>query len=209
MNWADYCILAVLALSVVGGIWRGLVSEVLTLGTWVLAFWAAWAFGPAIAAHFEHSVASPAVRIIAAYVASFVVVWVLGTLAVFFIHKLVVGIGLGGPDRLFGGLFGLARGVFLVTLLVFLAGFTVATRDAWWRQSALLPHFQQVAIWMQERIPPDVGKYLHPERVLAGLPRLRVPSAHPISAASAPAAPASVRHAPARSGSGADARTPR
>ena len=42
MNWFDYSILAILALSVLVGLWRGFVSEVLALVCWVLAFWLAW-----------------------------------------------------------------------------------------------------------------------------------------------------------------------
>ena len=54
MNWTDYIILGVLALSVLVGLWRGLVSEVLALVIWIAAFWVAWSFGPAVARHFEH-----------------------------------------------------------------------------------------------------------------------------------------------------------
>ncbi|MGN6282393.1 CvpA family protein, partial [Frateuria sp.] len=62
MNWIDFTILAVLALSVLVGLWRGLVSEVLSLVAWVAAFWVAWTFGPVVAAHFEHSISLPAAR---------------------------------------------------------------------------------------------------------------------------------------------------
>ena len=36
MNWADYCIIGVLALSVLMGLWRGLIGEVLELACWVV-----------------------------------------------------------------------------------------------------------------------------------------------------------------------------
>ena len=52
MNWIDYTILGVLALSVLVGLWRGLVSEVLSLASWIVAFWVAWTFGPMVAAQF-------------------------------------------------------------------------------------------------------------------------------------------------------------
>lgn len=195
MNWTDYLIIGVLGLSVIGGLWRGLVSEVLALVVWVAAFWAAWAWGPVLAARCEHLVASPAVRIIGAYVVCFVVVLLVGAVLRFVCQRLIDGIGLGGPDRLFGALFGLARGILLVTLLVFLAGFTAVTHDPWWRQSVLLPHFQQAAIWMQQRIPADIGKYLHPERVLEQLPRLRALAPDPISGVKSSAPAASARGA--------------
>ncbi|MGP1667661.1 MAG: CvpA family protein, partial [Rhodanobacter sp.] len=46
MNWVDYAIIGVLGLSVVIGLWRGLVSEVLALAIWAAAFWVAWWLGP-------------------------------------------------------------------------------------------------------------------------------------------------------------------
>src|SRR6202020_795983 len=46
MNWTDYIIIGIIALSVLIGLWRGLISEVLALAIWIVAFWVAWTFGP-------------------------------------------------------------------------------------------------------------------------------------------------------------------
>ena len=45
MNWTDYFIAGVLAVSVLIGLWRGLVAEVLSLAIWIGSIWVAWAFG--------------------------------------------------------------------------------------------------------------------------------------------------------------------
>ena len=74
MNWADYTILAVLGLSVLMGLWRGFIGEGLALICWVLAFWAAWMFGPPLAEHFSASISTPSVRVLLAYVLCFVTV---------------------------------------------------------------------------------------------------------------------------------------
>ena len=50
-GWVDWALLAVLAVSVVVGLWRGLVFEVLSLVGWVVAFFAAQAFAPFAAAY--------------------------------------------------------------------------------------------------------------------------------------------------------------
>ncbi|WP_426689186.1 CvpA family protein [Rhodanobacter ginsengiterrae] len=173
MNWTDYIILGVLGLSILVGLWRGLISEVLALVIWIAAFWVAWTFGPLVARHFEHVIQLPSARIIVSYGLCFVAVLVLGALLRFAIGKLVQGTGLSGTDRLLGMLFGFARGVLLVTLLVFLVGFTAFTRDPWWQQSLLLPQFQHVAAWLGQQVPPNVRDYLHPPAVLdhlSGLP---------------------------------------
>ncbi len=162
MNWADYVILAVLALSVLVGLWRGLISEVLALAIWAAAFWVAWAFGPRVATAFEGSIEQPSIRIILGYVLCFVAVLVLGALVKFVIARLVEGTGLSGSDRMLGMVFGLARGVLLVALLVFLLGFTPFTRDPWWHQSRLLPTFIGTADWLGRHLPEGVRRYLHP-----------------------------------------------
>ncbi len=48
MNWADYAILAVTAVSVVIGLFRGFVREVMALAVWLVAFWvqAGWDWPP-------------------------------------------------------------------------------------------------------------------------------------------------------------------
>ncbi|WP_255324846.1 CvpA family protein, partial [Rhodanobacter sp. OR444] len=160
MNWTDDIILGVLALSVFVGLWRGLVSEVLALAIWIAAFWVAWMLGPAAAARLEHVIELSSARIIVGYGLCFVVVLILGALLRFVIGRLIEGTGLSGTDRLLGMLFGFARGVLLVTLLVFLVGFTAFTRDPWWRQSVLLPHFQHMAAWLGQQVPPGVREYL-------------------------------------------------
>jgi membrane protein required for colicin V production len=170
MNWVDYTILAVLAVSVLVGLWRGLVSEVLSLAGWIAAFWVAWTFGPEVAAQFGHSISLPAARILLGYGLCFVVVLVVGALVRFVARRFLSSIGLGGLDRLLGMLFGFARGVLLVTLVVFLAGFTALTRESGWQRSLLLPRFAGAASWLGERVPESVRRYLHPPAQLPSLP---------------------------------------
>jgi len=183
MNWTDYIIIGVIALSVLIGLMRGLISEVLALAIWIVAFWFAWTFGPTVAAHFEHLIKLPSARIIVGYVLCFLVVLLLGALLRFAISRLVESTGLSGTDRLLGMVFGFVRGVVLVALLVFLVGFTAFTRDPWWKESVLLPQFQRVAAWLEQRVPASVREHIHPDAdaVLGHLPNLSVPTHAPIS----------------------------
>lgn len=170
MNWADYIILGAVALSVLIGLWRGFVAEVLALLIWAAAFWVAWMFGPTVSQQFEHSIDLPSVRVLVGYGLCFLVVLLAGALLRFVVSKLVESTGLSGSDRLLGMGFGLLRGVLLVALAVFLLGFTPFTRDPWWHQSQLLPQFQGVADWLAQRLPDGVRRYVHPP---AGSPAVR------------------------------------
>nr|WP_279237496.1 CvpA family protein [Dyella sedimenti] len=164
--------MAVLALSVLIGLWRGLISEVLALAVWVAAFWVAWTFGPSVAGYFEHSIQLPSARILVGYGICFLAVLIAGALLRFLVSRLVEGTGLSGTDRLLGMFFGFARGVLLVTLAVFLLGFTAFTRDPWWSDSVLLPQFKGMAAWLGQQVPDSVRRYLHPPAVLDHLPAL-------------------------------------
>ncbi len=191
MNWTDYLILGTLAVSVLMGLWRGLISEVLALVIWIAAFWLSMRFGPLVAGYFEHSISLPSVRLLVGYGICFVLVLLAGALLRFVASKLIVGTGLSGTDRLLGMFFGLARGVVLVTLAVFLLGFTAVTRDPWWQQSRLLPQFQGTAAWLGQWVPASVRQYFHPSVVMDRLPPVPaslpaiLPGASPVPARSA------------------------
>lgn len=161
MNAADILILAVLALSMLFGLWRGLVSEVLSLLCWVAAFWVAWAFGDRVAAFYSGFLQEPTACIIAGYVTCFLGVIIVGGLLGWAVRKLMSHGGLRGGDRFLGMLFGLGRGLLLVTFAVLMLGFTAVPREAtWWRQSMLLPAFENGAAWFARRLPPEVSHYL-------------------------------------------------
>lgn len=161
MNAADIAILAVLALSVLFGLLRGFVSEVLSLLCWVAAFWVAWAFGDRVALFYRGWLHEPAACLIAGYVTCFLGVLIVGALIGWALHKLMNRGGLRGGDRFLGMLFGLARGLLLVTFVVLMLGFTAVPRQAsWWRQSLLLPAFENGAGWVAKALPPEVTRYL-------------------------------------------------
>jgi len=169
MNFADYCIIGVLGLSVLMGLWRGFIGEVLALACWVVAFWVAWEFGPRLAAAFS-GIDAPSVRLLLGYAICFIAVLIAGAIVSFLMRKLVAGSGLTGSDRLLGMVFGLMRGLVLVTLIVLLLGFTPLPRDPWWQHSQLLPTFQEGAHWVAARLPPEVTRYLDLRGLLPQIP---------------------------------------
>ncbi|HET6633206.1 MAG TPA: CvpA family protein [Rhodanobacteraceae bacterium] len=160
MNWVDYAIIGMLALSVLVGLWRGLITEVLALVIWVAAFWVAWTFGERVAAVFASSIELPWARLVLGYTLCFVGVLVVGSLLRFVLHKLIDGTGLSGSDRMLGMVFGLARGVLVVTLVVLLAGFTPMPGASWWQHSRVLPGFQEAAQWLGTRLPGQINQYI-------------------------------------------------
>ncbi|MEZ5462449.1 CvpA family protein [Dokdonella sp.] len=165
MNWFDYAIIATLALSILVGLWRGFIGEVLALVCWVLAFWVAWTFGPHLADQFSNAISVPSVRVLLGYALCFVAVLIGGAIVSYLMRKLVNGSGLSGTDRLLGMVFGLVRGFALVVLVVLLMKFTPVVRDDWWQTSKMLPTFDNGAQWVTSYLPESVARYLEPAAV--------------------------------------------
>lgn len=185
MNWVDGIILGILGLSVLIGLMRGLVAEVLSLVIWVAAFVVATLFGPDVAALFENTISLSVARVSLGYAICFIGVLLLGAILRFAARRLIWSTGLTGIDRLLGVLFGFVRGVLVVTLVVFLVGLTAMTREPWWQHSTLLPQFQATAAWLGQNIPANVADHLHPEAVLEKL------KSEPVLQRQAPAAASS------------------
>lgn len=198
VNWADYFILGVLGLSVLIGLWRGLIAEVMALACWAASFWVAWLFGDKLAAYFT-SVEVPSVRLLLGYGLCFLAVLIAGALVSFLLRKLVAGSGLSGTDRLLGMFFGLGRGLLLVLIAVLLLGFTPLPRDPWWQQSQLLPGFRGGAEWLSAQLPASVVSHLDLRGLLPlpALPLQGLPAAPTSAPAGQPAAPGQAVPAPA------------
>lgn len=156
MVWVDYFILAVVAISAVISLFRGFVKELLSLLSWVFAFWVAIKFAPWMQSVFEPYISAPSARLGLAYVVLFLLVLIVGAVATHFMTELVKRTHFSGTDRMVGVLFGMARGLVLVTVLVMLAQvFTPVEQDPWWAESTFIPHFEQLAEFARGFLPED------------------------------------------------------
>lgn len=150
MAAVDSIILVVIGLSLIFGGFRGLVKEALSLTFWVLAVVLASMFNEQAAEQFSGLVNNPGVRRVIAFVLIFIATVFGGGLLSNLISRLTSAAGLGTPDRALGALFGIVRGIVIVTLVVMLTAQLEVTRD-WYSESRLVPyalilaeHFQDV-----------------------------------------------------------------
>jgi membrane protein required for colicin V production len=160
MNWLDYAVIGVCAVSLVLGAWRGLVREVVSILGWVIAFLAANLLAGPLGPAMPDIIPTPPLRVAAAYVAIFAISLILTSLAGLVLSKMVSAVGLGGIDRLFGAAFGAARGLLILVALALLAGLTSAPRQSWWRDSASGPLLAQVAVAMTPLLPQTFAERL-------------------------------------------------
>ncbi|MEJ2514574.1 MAG: CvpA family protein [Gammaproteobacteria bacterium] len=140
----DYILIGAFLVSVVVGFFRGFFREVMSLVTWVLAAWVAWRFSWLLEPALE-AISSPALRLWLARAAAFVIVLLLGGLAGFLLAKIVKASGLTGTDRVLGMVFGGARGVLIIGLLVLVFQLLELDREPWWDDSVIVPQAARVA----------------------------------------------------------------
>jgi membrane protein required for colicin V production len=157
MIWIDYVILGIIGLSAVISLIRGFVREALSLAVWVIAFWVAWTFFRDLSLQLDWFTV-PSVRLGASFLILFIATLMVGALVNFLVGQLVDKTGLSGTDRMIGILFGAARGAILVAILVLLAGLTPFPNDPWWKESQLIGYFQELAVWLKQLLPADIGE---------------------------------------------------
>ncbi len=160
MPTVDWLFLAVLLVSLVVGAWRGLVFEVLSVLSWVVAFVLAQWLAPDVAAHLTMLGAGEAVRYAAGFVIVLVAAVFAGGLVAFLVKKLIAAVGLRPADRLLGAGFGLVRGIVLLLAVTVVVGMTPLHTSAWWAE-ATGPHISSAALkGLKPLLPQDFGKYL-------------------------------------------------
>ncbi len=165
MIWADLAIFAIIALSIVVGLWRGFIKEVFALAVWVAAIVLAFQFSGVLAELLVSHVSLPSARTGIAFTGIFILVLVVGGLLTYLLGKLVKSTGLSGTDRLLGSVFGLVRGVALVLLVILVCGFTPIPSDPWWSDSRALQSMLPLAEWVSGFLPEQARELLdfHPE----------------------------------------------
>jgi len=154
----DYAVIGIVALSLVLGLWRGVVSELIALAAWVLAFMAALEFGTRSGQFLFAGVADPAIRALAGCALVFVGVLVAMSLLRLAVHSMVKALGLSLSDRLLGMFFGLARGVLVVMALVAAGGLTSAPQQPWWKQATLAQPLETAVLVAKPWLPDDLAK---------------------------------------------------
>lgn len=145
----DYILLAVLIVSISVGIFRGFFKEALSLVTWVVALWASFRFAhllePLLAA-----VSSEALKMWAARIIAFILILIAGGLINALVGMLVDKTGLSGTDRVLGMLFGAARGVLIIGIVVMMFRLLELDQESWWSESVVIRYSEPVAQRLQE-----------------------------------------------------------
>jgi membrane protein required for colicin V production len=152
LTGADVLIALIVLGSTLLGLLRGFVREAVSLAFWILAIWAAWKFGSIVEPHLGGLLADPKV---APWIGRLVVLvlvlligWATGMMLAYFARSA----GLGPLDRAIGLLFGIARGMVLMGLMVIGGELLHLNQEDWWSRSKLVPYGEAVGDWLRAMV---------------------------------------------------------
>lgn len=161
MSMLDWAVILILAASVILGLMRGVVAELFSLASWIVALlvakWGAAAVGPLL----PMDVQDEGMR----YFASFVCVFLLTLIVVMLLGRLVKGavgaVGLGAADKAVGGIFGLLRGLVILTGLALAAGLTALPQTDFWKNALSSRVLEKLASAVQPLLPARLAEHIH------------------------------------------------
>ncbi len=160
MTIFDYLVLFILIASIVISTLRGLVKEILSLVSWVVAFVVANMFGAQLAPMLT-VIPGEMVRLIAAFVLLFIGVRLLMGLLMMAVDALIKASGLSLADRGLGGLFGLARGIVIVLAGVIVAGMTELPKQDFWTQAMFSPMAETGVRTVKPFLPASLSQHVN------------------------------------------------
>ena len=138
-NQVDIVILIITVLSSAFGLWRGLIKEVLSLLTWIAALLVSRVYSEPLAGLMTGMIENDGIRYVSAFAILFFIVMMFGTFLNSLLSKLLSVTGLKLADRILGAGFGVARGVIIVLVIMFIASMFVSETELW-QQSQLVPY---------------------------------------------------------------------
>ena len=173
-NWIDYIFIAIFLISILTGLMRGGVREIISLITWVVAFIVGSLFARPLAAAFASSPSVQSVMSNAsgglqaatdqtslfALGASFCVLFfgtiLIGSFIGYIMNAAIERTGISIVNRFAGGIFGFGRGYLVNLVIIFLVQLTPMGEDPTWAKSSLVKDYQPAVNWLGDHVQPGL-----------------------------------------------------
>ena len=138
--------LLVLTSSLIVGVVRGLLYEVLGLLGWLVSWLVARAWGVEVATVLHIGAAGSALQHGAGYGLAFILTLLAWRMLCWAVRQVVHASPLAPVDRLLGAGFGLLRGLLILLVLVGLLDLTPVARMAWWADAPSVRHVRSLLV---------------------------------------------------------------
>lgn len=156
----DWIAVTVIGLSILIGLWRGLVFEVISLVGWVAAFLCAQWFAADVGAWLPFGAPGAPWRYAAGFILMFVLVAFTVGLAATAMRKLMKVTGLRPVDRTLGAVFGAVRALVVLLVVAMMVHLLSLGQSAWWRESAGAPWLNSALQRLKPALPEQLSGYL-------------------------------------------------
>ncbi|MCY4228643.1 MAG: CvpA family protein [Gammaproteobacteria bacterium] len=158
MSIVDIAIIAIVVVSLLVGLYRGFIREFFSLISWLLALYIAWTFAGFGAIYLESYLDQPDFRVVVSFAGIFVVSLLVLSIISYFLQNLLTFAALIGVDRYLGMLFGIARGVIIVALMIMAGTFMDFASQPWWKTSLLAGYFSPVIDLIRGFLPENLAQ---------------------------------------------------
>lgn len=165
MTIFDYVVLGILGFSILVGLMRGAISEFFSVLGWVFSFYLAKTYSGQVIKYLPAQIPEESIKVIAAFLIIFLTVLLVCSLISIVLTKLFQAIGLGGLNRLLGGLLGLLKGVLVTCILMMLAAMTDVPKDARWTNAMLSAPLEVLVLKLMTLMPTSITKHVHLDHV--------------------------------------------
>jgi membrane protein required for colicin V production len=159
-GWVDLGLAAVLLVSAVIGVWRGLVFEVLSLLGWVVAYVVAQVAAPVVSSSLPIGAPGSPLNYAAAFAISFIVTMIVWALLVKLLRAVLHATPLQVVDRALGAAFGLLRGGVVLLVIATVVLLTPMAQSAAWRQSSGALWLSSALQVLKPMLPEALGRHL-------------------------------------------------
>ncbi len=160
MSVVDIFIIVTIVISLLIGLFRGFIREILSLFSWLGALWLGYAYATLGASYLEPYITQPPLRVVVAFAAIFVAALIVFSIISYLLYRLLSIAGVSGVDRSLGMLFGLIRGFVIVSLLILAATFMDFTSQPWWKDALLVQYFNPVTDLIRSLLPSDIAEFV-------------------------------------------------
>ena len=152
----DIILVVFIAISILIGIYRGFVKEILSITAWTLAFIVAWRYGEQAKRFVSPYISQEPLDLAVAYVAVFLITLITLSVISYIISQLFASTGMTGLDRSLGSIFGVIRAAVIIAILILVGRFMAMDQQQWWTDSQMLPYFEPLVEWLKSFLPEDI-----------------------------------------------------
>jgi len=156
MNLLDYVLVAIIGYCLVRGIFRGLIKELSSIVGVMGGFYAAYTYYPQVARHLARWVTNPGYLSIISFLVIFILVFLVVSFTGLVIKYLMNIAFLGWTDRICGAVFGSAKGLLIVTVLLLVLVTFLPKNAAVLKRSWVAHHMMRFSTYLVHMTPKEM-----------------------------------------------------